>query len=189
MSTLRSFHNDPKLKELILAQITAHEIADEIIHGKYWEDGKGCAVGCTIHSSDHMAYETKLGLPVFVARMEDYLFESMSNGHAKTFPRAVIESIAVGSNLSTGMPKVLLELQKRNLKLNPANKDFIQPVINLLSVWFETGEINERAADSAADSADSAADSAAYSAAGSAVVSAAGWAEWAVGSVACAGAG
>ena len=45
---LRAFRNDPKLKAKYLERVMAHEKADEIIQGIYWQDGKGCAVGCTL---------------------------------------------------------------------------------------------------------------------------------------------
>ncbi len=48
-TTLRAFHNNPKVKSKYLARVKAHEKADEIIKGTYWQGGKGCAVGCTIH--------------------------------------------------------------------------------------------------------------------------------------------
>lgn len=66
-STLRSFHGDPAVKEKYLGRVRAHAAADELIHGVYWEGGKGCAVGCTVHSGDHTAYEVELGLPEWLA--------------------------------------------------------------------------------------------------------------------------
>ena len=50
---MKAFFNDEKIKEVYLQRVTEHEKADEIIKGQYWENGKGCAVGCTIHSSNH----------------------------------------------------------------------------------------------------------------------------------------
>ena len=72
---LIAFHGDPAVKEKYLNRVTLHERADEIIHGKYWENGKGCAVGCTVHSSKHAAFETELGIPLMLAKLEDRLFE------------------------------------------------------------------------------------------------------------------
>jgi hypothetical protein len=46
--SLIAFHNDQKIKDKYLARVEAHRKADEIIKGKYWENGKGCAVGCTL---------------------------------------------------------------------------------------------------------------------------------------------
>lgn len=73
--TLLAFHGDKAIKAKYLARVKAHAEADEIIHGTYWEKGKGCAVGCTIHSEKHSAYETELGMPIILARLEDRIFE------------------------------------------------------------------------------------------------------------------
>ena len=66
-----AFHNDPTIKQKYVDRINAHYDADEIIHGIYWENGKGCAVGCTIEGSDHERYETELGIPATIAHLED----------------------------------------------------------------------------------------------------------------------
>jgi hypothetical protein len=60
---MKAFHNDNEIKQKYLKRVIAHQKADELIKGKYWEKGKGCAVGCTIHSGDHAKYETELGIP------------------------------------------------------------------------------------------------------------------------------
>ena len=59
---MQAFHNDLKIKEKYLSRVRAHALADEIVKGKYWEGGKGCAVGCTIHGSQHKNYEKELGI-------------------------------------------------------------------------------------------------------------------------------
>ena len=97
---LQAFHGDPKIKSKYLRRVRAHEKADEIIHGKYWEDGKGCAVGCTIHSPKHDAYETELGIPMALARLEDTLLEGQANGKSKTFPARFLSAIKPGADLS-----------------------------------------------------------------------------------------
>jgi hypothetical protein len=88
---LRAFHGDPTVKDKYLSRVKAHRDADQIIHGIYWEGGKGCAVGCTIHSANHSSYETKLGVPAWLAHLEDRLFEAMDNGRAKDWPVEFIE--------------------------------------------------------------------------------------------------
>ena len=83
---MKAFHNDEKIKKKYLSRLRAHQKADEIVKGFYWEMGKGCAVGCTIHSSDHGAYETELGIPRWLAKLEDRIFEGLPNGRAKKWP-------------------------------------------------------------------------------------------------------
>jgi pyruvate/2-oxoglutarate dehydrogenase complex dihydrolipoamide acyltransferase (E2) component len=97
---MQAFRNDPKIKAKYLRRVRAHAKADEIIHGKYWEGGRGCAVGCTIHSGNHQAYEDELGIPKALAHLEDTLFEGQHNGDAKQFPARFISAIRVGADLS-----------------------------------------------------------------------------------------
>jgi hypothetical protein len=95
-----AFHSLPQLKQSKLDQVVAHQAADEIVKGFYWERGKGCAVGCTVHSGNHAAYETEMGIPRMLARLEDRLFEGMPNADAKLFPARFIAAIPVGADLS-----------------------------------------------------------------------------------------
>jgi hypothetical protein len=100
MKTLIAFHGDPKIKAKFSRRVRAHAKADEIVKGQYWEQGKGCAIGCTIHSGQHNAYETELGLPAWLARLEDGMFEHLPNGTAKGFPAQFLQAIPVGANVS-----------------------------------------------------------------------------------------
>ena len=117
MSQLLSFHNDKKIKQKYVARLKAHAEADEFIKGKYWEDGKGCAVGCTIHSNQHKAYETELGLPEWLARLEDQIFEGLSNENAKKFAVDFLLSIPVGKDLESVKWKFCSFVLKENLRL------------------------------------------------------------------------
>lgn len=95
-----AFHGDPAIKAKYLDQLRAHAAADEIIKGQYWKNGKGCAVGCTIHGFDHSAYETALGIPKWLAQLEDWLFEVLPNHDAKTLPARFLVAIPVGADLA-----------------------------------------------------------------------------------------
>ena len=97
---LIAFHGDPAVKAKYLNRVALHEAQDEIIHGKYWENGKGCAVGCTVHSNKHLAFESELGIPIMLARLEDQLFEGQANGNSKTFPRRFLEAVQPGADLT-----------------------------------------------------------------------------------------
>jgi hypothetical protein len=104
---MKTFKNNPQLKKDLLRELRKHRKADEIIQGVYWEDGKGCAVGCSIQSlkdikhkdfdnADHSLYETELGLPEWLAQLEDRIFEGLPNGKARNFPIDLIAAIPVG---------------------------------------------------------------------------------------------
>ena len=95
MSTLLAFHGKPSIKKIYLDRVRAHAKADEIISGKYWEGGKGCAVGCTIHGSSHSAYEAEIGIPRVLAYLEDRLFEALykfDTVAAKAWPERFISA-------------------------------------------------------------------------------------------------
>lgn len=95
-----AYHGDPAIKRKYLARVRAHAKADELIKGQYWQDGKGCAVGCTIHGSNHAAYETELGIPASIAHLEDTLFERLDNGTAQAWPARFLKAIKPGADLS-----------------------------------------------------------------------------------------
>lgn len=108
MNKLLSFHNDSAIKEKYLNRLHLHYKADEIIKGTYWENGKGCAVGCTVHSRSHASYESELGIPRILARLEDTIFEGLPNEKAKEFPIQFLEAIPVGVDLEPVWRKFMI---------------------------------------------------------------------------------
>ena len=94
---MQAYLGDAELKRKLVAEITAHEQADQIIKGTYgqiYQDGaptwKGCAIGCALHSlnrlqgqeeeartADHQRLEDELGIPVELAYHIDMLFERL----------------------------------------------------------------------------------------------------------------
>lgn len=136
---MKAFHNDPEIKDSYLQRVREHRIADEITKGVYWEHGKGCAVGCTIHGSNHYQYESELGIPVFLAKLEDEIFEGMTNDRAKGWPEQFLNAINVGADLSSVYVKfyirILGDSEKGviNRTNNENSKKVIQDVINLFN--------------------------------------------------------
>jgi len=183
---LQAYFNDKKVKAKYVKRIECHRKADEIIHGTYWENGKGCAIGCILEKPTgcHKLFETELGLPEWLAHLVDYLFEAMGNGKAKEFPEQVLKSIKLGVNLDLTYHKFCLFLLKEICEDtdNPIIKPSIDKIIELHTriltykkvsdeEWSEARSAAESAAESAAGSAESAArsaESAAWSAAWSA---------------------
>lgn len=124
--TLLSFHNDPKIKQKYLDRVIAHKKADELIKGTYWENGKGCAVGCTIHSSDHSKYKTELGIPEWLARLEDIIFEGLPNDKSKDWPIRFLSAIEPGKDLDqikTSFIIIALESCLKSLEKNVFDMD------------------------------------------------------------------
>jgi hypothetical protein len=188
---MKAFHGKLAVKKEYLARVVAHTKADEVVKGKYWEEGKGCAVGCTIHSSDHSAYERELGIPEWLAKVEDRLFEGMPAKDAQKWPAAFLKAIKPGANLEKVKTPFIVFILESSLKsMNSVEYDKKQfPQVVAVIAQCETAVkemirrhkkgLDLKAAASAADSADSAysaaasAASAAYSAADSAADSAA----------------
>lgn len=97
---MKAFHGDQAIKDKYLTRVRLHREADELIKGTSWEDGKGCAVGCTVEKYDHKAYETELGIPEQLAGLEDAIFEGLPNGLAMKWPEQFLDAILPGADLS-----------------------------------------------------------------------------------------
>lgn len=110
---LLAYHSDPKIRETHLQRVIDHRAADQLIKGRYWEGGKGCAVGCTIHGSDHARYEKELGIPTQLAILEDIIFEDLPNERAMLWPEQFLAAIPVGADLSLIDHQWLLWLMDR----------------------------------------------------------------------------
>jgi hypothetical protein len=169
---LRSFHGDPSIKAKYVAKLRAHHAADEIVQGSYWDDEarRGCAVGCAIEGSDHRRYEIILGLPEWLARLEDRIFEGLPAAEARDFARDFLEAIPVGSDLTRVRWRFQAALMEVNLAVvaNLAIDDDLRKQV--VDAIFAVLELNRRAIElgsldeSAAQSARSAAESATWSA-------------------------
>lgn len=114
--TIRAYGNNPAFKAAFLAEITAHERADALLKGTYGDFDptfKGCAIGCAVHSLYRLQYpETDpyaidycahnkvaadLGWPLWLAYLEDQLFEALPNELSQTWPRRLTEAVPVGA--------------------------------------------------------------------------------------------
>mgnify|MGYP007100081219 CR=1 FL=1 len=175
---MKAFHNDVEVQNKYLTRIRNHAKADEFVKGQYWRNGKGCAVGCTVHSSHHAAYETELGIPEWVARLEDRIFEGLPNSRAKLWPVEFLEAVHLGANLdSIKIPMLIFICEAAREKTdNKLAHDYIDGVLTELKkdkldlIALQKAKLRRPpryyaaayAADAAADAADAAADAAAH---------------------------
>jgi hypothetical protein len=184
MNELRAFHGDPAIKQKYLARIEAHRIADEIVQGVGFEhNGKirACAVGCTLDVYDHSRYPIELGLPEWLARLEDTIHENVPLARAKRWPGQFLAAIPVGVDVEpvkwhltiARMRRLLPRLANNNEPYARKCEDAINGVI-VMAVGFLKDGFNKSAAWSAAAAAWSAASAA--SAARSAASAA--WSAW-----------
>jgi hypothetical protein len=121
MTTLLAFTNTKQTKRQALATMRKHVKADQLVKGKYWEEGKGCAVGCQYHnfkanpdinSGWHELAETVHGIPRQLAYLEDRIFENLENGIAMAWPERFLSSIPTGADLSNVVPQLMLWILK-----------------------------------------------------------------------------
>ena len=181
-----SFHGDKAIKKKYVDRVIMHQKADHLIHGNGWlpDLQKGCAVGCTLEAYDHSRYPVELGIPEWLARVEDTLFEGMSLDKSKTWPEKFLKAIPVGVDLEKIKVKFLIVVLEDSLvsmkrvkfdkKANPqvvAALKGSKIAVELMIKAHKSGDAEKiNAAADAADAAGSAADAA--DAAGSAARSA-----------------
>jgi hypothetical protein len=198
-----SYHNNPEVKESLVARMQKHIELDELVQGATGENGKGCTVWCALNNGDlkegynHEAFETRLGLPEWLAILQDSIFEGLKPEDAKQFSSDWPKAIPVGKDLTPVKWKFCAFILQRNIErvltldipedLKKQVVDAISGVLELNKSAAKTGVWDESAAESARSAAWSAAGSAAESAARSAARSAAWSAEsaaWSAGSAA-----
>ena len=97
---MKAYHGSQYLKDKVIEELKAHYDADNFVKGTYWENGKGCAVGCLLKSSNHIEYEGEFGIPVHLARLEDLFFEKLPNDLSKEWPIRFMSSFDVGKDYS-----------------------------------------------------------------------------------------
>jgi len=77
----------------LVEEMRAHQAADRLAQGAYWDNGKGCAVGCAMQSldpdakpDDHARYAEMIGAPEMLVRLEDCIFEGLPKALAMEWP-------------------------------------------------------------------------------------------------------
>ena len=116
--TILTFTDTEVTKEDLLSELHKHAAADRFIQGAYWQEaGRGCAVGCTLHSfrpgqeAQHRLYEPLFGIPRMIAHIEDHVFELKNIKSAKRWPLEFAAAVPVGAdlaNLDLGAAQILL---------------------------------------------------------------------------------
>ena len=152
---LIAYHGNSAEKDAILAQLARHRKADALVQGYgYWKDGKGCAVGCTIKSGDHMQYEPQFGIPVAIARLEDAIFESLPVDLARQWPERLMNAVQPGQDLSRvhwHLMHWLLTDETVNSGINhPLVKDAVRQCADIMATLKDGGTVSASAAWSAA---------------------------------------
>ena len=144
-----TFFNDPQLKAALLARLEGHRLADEIVQHDYWQNSKGCLIGCAIHGNNALKFEHEFGLSVYVARLGEYFFETFPLDKAKTLPVEIIEAIPVGVDSSLVWPHFwhwLVTDPKHGLLCLPLQSNIVDLLKRVDALYATWPHVDERAA-------------------------------------------
>lgn len=131
---LIAFHGKASVKKKYVDRVKEHKRLDQISKGVYWseKDGKikGCAVGCTLERTNidlqiHRQYEIELGLPEWLAILEDRIFENLPDAESKEWPVKFLEAIPVGKKINEKVLSkfmVILMLDKKHGNITRAGE-------------------------------------------------------------------
>tara|TARA_R110000782_G_scaffold251407_1_gene338969 strand:+ start:69 stop:836 length:768 start_codon:yes stop_codon:yes gene_type:complete len=100
-------------KDELIANLEAHHKLDSFRQGLYFEEGKGCAVGCSLFDfgeavDDHSAYERLFGIPEALAEIEDGIFEGLGVEDSKLWPIEFTKAVPINTDLSMVVPKFII---------------------------------------------------------------------------------
>jgi viroplasmin and RNaseH domain-containing protein len=112
-----SFHNDIKVKKKYLARVRRHSKLGNIVQNRRWQDGKGGAVGCTLEHYDDERYPIELGLPIWLARLEEEIFYNLPVDEAKRWPEKFLKAIPVGVDTEIVRHQLAVRRMDRLIKL------------------------------------------------------------------------
>lgn len=167
-----TFKNDPLIKDSLVKRMDKHIELDELLQGATGNNGKGCTVWCALNNGelkrgyDHSAFPDVLGLPEWLARLQDTIFEGLDVEDSKWFSSEWVRAIPIGKNIEPVKWKFCAFILKENIEIvlsldikDDLKKQVVDAINMCLSVQIsaiETGAVDE-AAWSAAWSAESAA--------------------------------
>jgi hypothetical protein len=152
-STLLSFHNSQALKEKYVSRLQEHRRLEHLVQRIGWSgtnyegtEPKGCAVGCTLENYDHTLYPSELGLPEWLAHLEDYIFEGLPKGKAEQFAEDFLSVIPVGVDIDGNRVWQRLAILRHTRDLERL-KDHLpseakEAFLGVIS-WLERGEPEE----------------------------------------------
>jgi hypothetical protein len=187
--SLQSFNNKQELKEKLVSAMIADKESEKIIKGQYYENNKGCNIGCAEYelckilgdkftNSRHKYLAEKLQIPEFLLHLADTIFENLPHNESQNWAGADFwEAIPVGRDLTLLANKIKIEiLINSEFGCYQYANEETKPIIDRI-VALHQSKIDGKEWDKSAESAESAVSASAWSAAESAVsaASASAW--------------
>ena len=71
------FFGHQQVKDKYVERMRSHMAADELVRGMGWDGSRGCAIGSTLESYDHVQFERELNIPRAIALLFDDIYESL----------------------------------------------------------------------------------------------------------------
>jgi hypothetical protein len=177
---LLAFHNDPAVKAKYLKRVESHIKADRLVRGTGWDGFRGCAVGCTLEAYDHSRYPIELGISEWLARVEDTLFEGMSESKAATWPRDFLDAITPGVDLDRAKgPFLIMVLESTLTTFDHTKYPAVKAAIDSSIALWRRDDIGSAEWNGAAEAAAAAAEAARAARAAAWAAAAAARAAWA----------
>jgi hypothetical protein len=140
---MKAYHGSEEIKRKYVERMQAHIAADELVRGARWNDGKGCAIGCTLNKYNHKAYETELGLPEWLAILEDEIFENVSVEYSKDFPLRFLQAIPVGADAGGVGRSFSLFVVKSVRPFALPDKGVLKAVDRVIELFERVDEVSE----------------------------------------------
>lgn len=103
---MTAFHGQQSVKDAFLATIRSNIDDGRLVHGL---EG-GSSTACTVGQYAFKLYESELGIPEVLARIEDRIFDGLRGEQALAWPVEFLEAIEPGSDLSQVADRFFLRL-------------------------------------------------------------------------------
>ncbi len=102
MKTLQAFNNKKYEKDFYVKRLIHHRKMEHLVQGTGWESNgetHGCAIGCLFEKYDHQLGPRLIGLPEWLLRLCDHLFEKLPSREANEFAIDWVKAIPVGADV------------------------------------------------------------------------------------------
>ena len=105
-SQMRAFEQTEVSMDQLLEALAAHREANRLVQEPYWAEGRGGAVGCSIHDfrpgseDEEDLYEPLFGIPRALPWLEDSIFMNLAWEEARLWPERFVRTIRPGSDLT-----------------------------------------------------------------------------------------
>jgi hypothetical protein len=176
-----AYHGNETFRQQMIDAAAEHMRLDHYISGTYGESGSpyACSVGCSVRSvnkllgkrmqtDSHAGLAKELGVPEFITRLQDRIFEGLPSGLRPAWTGRLFAAIRPGVDLSPVLPLFLLRALDGLPEQSRADVvAAIKGVREVLQAWADTGAVDQNAANAAYAAANAAAN-AAYAAANAA---------------------